>query len=374
MSLVFEEHRLDDVAARPELDPGALLRRTASVAARARSARSVALEAGLATLAEQGRPRAVVVVGTGEAALAGELLAAVCAGSSPVPVSVVSGSHLPGWVGANDLVMAAAALPGREADDIAQLAMEAVRRGCRFFAVGSSDGPLAAVAEQARAPYAAVTAEPGAALWPIAIPLLTAATEVGVAALPTDVYEAAAAKLEEAAWINGPSVETFENPAKTLAYDLAGTLPVVWGAGPVAGFAARWFVAKLAANAGYPAAAGEFPGAGAEQLTLLRGPFGGTGPRSIFDDPIEDDVTRLRAVLLSDTADPHGAEGSVAEREMAAAVELARARGVAISELGTETGRVVERMAGLLALTEYVTVYLAVAYGLDPSTNTLVAG
>ncbi|MFC3994894.1 SIS domain-containing protein, partial [Nocardiopsis sediminis] len=55
-----------------------------------------------------------------------------------------------------------------------------------------------------------------------------------------------------------------------------------------------------------------------------------------------------------------------------AAADTARAHGVAVSEAAAEEGHSWERLAGLIALTDYVTVYLAVAYGVEPLTHTLV--
>ncbi|MGV2386052.1 MAG UNVERIFIED_CONTAM: hypothetical protein LOD86_12405, partial [Thermobifida fusca] len=74
MAFVFEEHRLDDVGTDPSLDPEGLLRQTATAAAQVRQARTVAAHSGLSLLADDGRPRSVVVAGTDVAAFAGAVL------------------------------------------------------------------------------------------------------------------------------------------------------------------------------------------------------------------------------------------------------------------------------------------------------------
>ncbi|GAB3208795.1 SIS domain-containing protein [Marinactinospora endophytica] len=370
MPTEFDEYRLDALAEDPGLDPGGLLRQFASAAAQVRAAHTAAVEAGLHRLASEGRPRSIVVAGGGVAAQAGEVLAAVLGNGCPVPISSVRGHRLPGWVGGHDLVVAVAATSGHEAAATVRIAAEAVRRGCRFLAVGLPDGPLADLAERARAPHVALplAGEPRTMLWSLLVPLLVAAGHLGAAGLPETVYEATADRLEETARRCGPTVETFENPAKTLALDVAGTLPLVCGASPIADLAARAFADRLAGTAGYPALTGAPPGLARDRYPLLEGPFGATGPRSIFDDPVEDGRVRMRLVVLRDEED--GLPEAAAE--LAAVERAAHERGTPVSGIEVPEGHPMERLAGLIALTDYATVYLAVAYGADPLANTLV--
>src|SRR4051812_7576588 len=106
MSTALDEGVLDDVDALEAGDPQQMLRAVASSAPQVRRALTAAREAGLAPLADEGRPRALVVTGMGGSAMAGEVLLAVAGSSCPVPVLVHRGYGLPGWVGAADLVVA----------------------------------------------------------------------------------------------------------------------------------------------------------------------------------------------------------------------------------------------------------------------------
>ncbi|MFC7327528.1 SIS domain-containing protein [Marinactinospora rubrisoli] len=368
----FDESRLDDLSAETTHGAGGLLRQAASAAAQVRVARSAALEAPLHVLADDGRPRSIVVVGSGPAAFAGEMLDVLLGPGCPVAVHTVRDHPLPGWVGGHDLVIAVAAGGSDPTEQTVRLAAEAIRRGCRLAVVGPADERLAALADQGRAPRVVVpeSGEERMSLWALAVPLLTAAAHVTGGAVPGETYEATARQLERIAHECRPTAETFENPAKSLALELAGTLPLAWGGGPVAELAARRFAAQLAANARYPALSGRVPGVEHDQLAALDGPLGGTGPRSIFDDPVEEGPVRLRAVLLRD---PVHAEGSEETARALSAVEQAAAeRGVPVSTVSTEGRHPMERLAGLIALTDYATLYLAVAYGVDPLTRTLV--
>src|SRR5215468_947434 len=147
MTLAAAE-RLDDVALLEAADPSSLLRQVASAAAQVRAAARAAAETNLDTLLAGGRPRAVVVTGMGGSGIAGEVLAAVCGPGCAVQVTTVHDYRLPGWVGAADLVIAVSCSGSTE--ETLAAAEEAVRRGCRFLAVGGKGSPLAAVAEQAR--------------------------------------------------------------------------------------------------------------------------------------------------------------------------------------------------------------------------------
>src|SRR5260370_42259416 len=79
-----------------------------------------------------------------------------------------------------------------------------------------------------------------------------------------------------------PDSEAFVNPAKMLALELAGTLPMIWGTSPLAGVAAYRFACQLNENAKYPAIHGVLPEANHNQGGAFDGPFardpGGAGP------------------------------------------------------------------------------------------------
>src|ERR1700739_456481 len=79
--------------------------------------------------------------------------------------------------------------------------------------------------------------------------------------------------MEDVSFQRRPSSESFVNPAKSLALDLVGRLPVIWGGSPVAAAAARRFASQLAANAKQPALVGLLPEAGHDQVATFDGPY-----------------------------------------------------------------------------------------------------
>jgi glucose/mannose-6-phosphate isomerase len=347
-------------------DRGDMLRQIASGAAQVRQAQREALDAGIERLADWGRSRAVVVAGMGTAGIAGDMLAAVCGIGCPVPITTVRGYRLPGWVGASDLVIAASRSGATE--ETVAVAVEAARRGCPLVCVGAADSPLAAVAEQVRAPFVPVgsAARSRAAVWALAIPLLLAARAIGLLELPAELLERVARKLEEVSHQCRPASESFVNPAKQTALEIAGSVPMIWGTSPLAGTVAHRFASQLAANAKYPAVWGELPEADHNQIVTLDGSF--RGDADLFRDRVEEpEIVGLRLMIIRD-AEEHP---RVRERcEISA--ELARERGVPVTELVAQPGHPLERLAGLVAHADYASVYLALAAGTDPASADVV--
>jgi glucose/mannose-6-phosphate isomerase len=227
-------------------------------------------------------------------------------------------------------------------------------------------------------------------LWSVAIPLLVMAERLGLTRIAPDVYEQTARRLEEVSHQCRPASESFVNPGKSLALDLVGALPMVWGTSLLSGVAAHRFTSQLQENAKYPAISGVLPEAAYDQVAAFDGPFAPRSSRlsatappepaaplggpddmtglpdmSDWDLDYEDEpasgFTPLRLILI---ADPDEEQRAAAQR--AAVTELAGQRGVGISELAMDGEHPLVRLAGVIQLTDYASVYLAIASGIDP--------
>jgi glucose/mannose-6-phosphate isomerase len=428
--------RLDTPDVIEAADPADMLRQVASAAAQVRTALRSCAESDLSAFSPDARPRAVVVAGMGGSALAGEMLDAMTGVGSSVQVVVAQAGRLPGWVGAADAVLAVSC-SGSTPETLA-VAAEAARRGCRLAGVGAEGSPLHRIAEQARAPFVPVVPAsrlregsgppqaatpapppqaagtggsslpkggpggwvppgenesallPRALLWSVAVPLLVMAERLGLSRIAPDVYEQAASRLEEVSHQCRPASESFVNPGKSLALDLVGALPMVWGTSLLSGVAAYRFASQLLENAKYPAISGVLPETAYDQVAAFDGPFAPRSSRLSATAPPEpgapsggpDDVTGLpdlsdwdvdyedepasgftplRLILI---ADPDEEQRAAAQR--AAVTELAGQRGVGISELAMDGEHPLVRLAGVIQLTDYASVYLAIASGIDP--------
>lgn len=360
---------LDDPAALAELDRGEMLRAVATAGAQVREAMLLVEPEQLAVLAEDDRPRAVVVVGMGGSGIAADVATAVCGRTCPVPVVPHRGHRLPGWVGPMDLVIAVSCSGSTE--ETLSATDEALRRGARVVTVGAAGSPIAARSDGGRAVHLRVDAHgrmPRANLWGLAVPVLLVLDAVGLADVPRDLLARTADELDRIAERCAPGVDTLENPAKTLALALAGSLPYVWGASDVANVAAARTVAQLAENAKYPGIAGALTEVHHNQVVVMAGIFGSLGGEVAEDDIFRDRVDdgpgwpRMRLLVLRDTDElPQVAARAEASHR------VAEQYAVPSSELHAEGEHPLTRLASLVAPLDFATVYLALLQGVDPS-------
>ncbi|GHF90020.1 bifunctional glucose-6-phosphate/mannose-6-phosphate isomerase [Kitasatospora xanthocidica] len=410
---MLDDTLLDDPAALQRADQDRALLALAGAGARVRTALRQADAAGLDRLRPDGRPRAVLVAGHGSALTAAEMLAALAGTASlvvPLPPTEAAapradragappaftaglGWQLPGWAGPLDLLAISSADGGEQG--LVALAEQAYARGCAIVVTAPEGSPLAAAALQVRAlplPYVtsvlpedgppAAAAEPDlpaedpAALWSHLTPLLALAQKIGLTQLPYDALPGVADLLDATAVRCRPDAAAYTNPAKSLAARLAGTVPLLWAEGPVAGAAAARFAAQLADRAGRPALAGALP----QVLTAHRGMFtgqlgAGADPDDFFRDRVEEpDPLHLQVLLLRQAPGPAGATeeqdgpAEVPEEDagprsfgVARAHRLAAAHDVRLTEYASTRPEALHALADLVALTDFAAVYLGLA-------------
>jgi glucose/mannose-6-phosphate isomerase len=272
---------------------------------------------------------------------------------------------LPGWVGAADLVMAVSC-SGTTAETLSS-AVEAARRGSRLLGVGTAGSPLDLHCRSEHGAFVPVVGQlsPRSSMWALVVPLLAVAQRAGLLDLGADLadLEAAAARLEAIASACRPDLESFVNPAKSLAAELVDTLPMFWGSGEVGPVAALRAACQLAENAKAPALAGALPEAHHNQSVTLDGDLAGSvSDEDFFRDRVEDpDPMRLRLVLLRDDDD------GVATARADASEEVATDRGIGVTSVRAEGSSPFERLASLVGLIDFASVYLAIATGFDPT-------
>jgi glucose/mannose-6-phosphate isomerase len=380
----LDESRLDDVEALSLGDPGDMLRSVATVGAQIRRCLTLTAESDLGRLVADGPPRSVVLDGRGTSGLVAELIRVLAGATARIPVvplvsattptpaparPQLAGQGLPAWVGAMDVLIAISASGTTPATVAA--AEEAGRRGSRVLTVGPRGSPLEDASLRARGVHIDPDLDDRPArarLWSLAVPALRLSDGWGLVDASVDLLEAVADLVDVVADRCRPTADLVTNPAKALALDIAGTIPLLYGATPLGALAARRFAATLAADAGYPASV-----ATDESLGLLAGPFTDTAadtgqPDDFFRDRVEDDVDalRLRLVLFHDAPFDAPSDGREESRREVLR-RVAEDRGVAVSELTSVGTQPLERVATLTALSDFVSVYLALALGVDPT-------
>ena len=371
----------EDVLADAELldrrDQGRLLWSLARTGAHVRRAGEVVEEFGPSVLRGE-LPRAVLLVGDPPARGALRVLNRLLAPA--VPVTVWSGADLPRWAGPTDALLAAA-VDGRQ-PRVTGLVEQATRRGLIRAVVAPAGSPVAQAA--GRAPVAVLTPEvhSRAALWALAVPLLQASDALGLWSFPPSALAELADGLDAGAEICRPTGDIYTNPAKGLALDLSGSLPLIIGAGPLAGIAARVFADALRLYAGSPAIAVTLPDGVAVAAALLTESNSGN-PDDLFRDRVDEAVIRPRMVVIGDdgAADEPalGLRSSselqldeLAARSAASALhQLAAAADVRSSTMPAvvdpRTSSALTRLAAASTVGLFAAGYLALASGIDPS-------
>lgn len=383
----LDEDFLDSPESLEGLDSRGSLRALATSGAQVRRAILAAREAGVDRVAGGDRPRSVLVASLGGSAVVCDVLDVLAEPGSPVPLTTRREAPLPGWIGPLDLVIAVSQ-SGRAAGPLA-LAAEATRRGAALLTVGAPDSPLADVCAKGRGVHVDISVDvptSRAALWSMLTPVLLAADGLGLIDCPEPVLDRVADVLDSRAEECRPSSESFVNPAKVIALGLAETVPVVLGDGALTGVAAGRAAAMLARTARMPATHGALPDAAAQVVACFDGPFSGSSDtsadrgrgsgRDLFADPFLDGppAPQLGLLLLRDhpdaAASSSGQPSVVPPADLADAVaESARDAGVKVWEVEALAGHPIERLASVIALTDYVATYLALGLGLDPAVS-----
>lgn len=323
------------------------------------------LDAGvISAAADQGRPRALVVMGAGGSGAAGDIVSA-CAGSgSAVPVVTLNGPALPGWVGPLDIVVPVSA-SGRSPETL-QVAAEAARRGSQVVGIGFG-GPLADQVLQQRGLYLQLREPreplPARALtWALVAPLMLLADRLGIVEGAQAALTAAGEALDEQALSCGPQQMPGDNRAKDLAVVMAESLGLLWGGAGVPAAAARRAGRQFAENAGVPAVVGALPEVARTHARLLAGSW---GP--------EDDIFRDRVAEPEITAQPHlvlftdDVMDDLSAELTAALIAVAGDTGVPVTVLTGGSGHPLVRFARLSSIADFASIYAAAVLGLDPA-------
>jgi glucose/mannose-6-phosphate isomerase len=228
---------LDDLNLFTQLDPQNMLAKIDSLPDQLESAWELGLRQPLPGW--QGL-QAVLVAGMGGSAIGADLLAAACEGRASVPVIVHRDYGLPAWARGPHTLLVASSHSGNTEETLSAFE-QAVAAGCRCLAV-TTGGELARQAEKAGAP-AWVFEHPGPPRAAVGYSfglLLALMARLGLIADPAEeLQDALAAMRRQQAHINA-RVPVVQNPAKRMAGQLMGRWTAIVGAGLLAPVARRW--------------------------------------------------------------------------------------------------------------------------------------
>lgn len=289
-------------------------------------------------------PGGLVIAGMGGSGIGGALAIAAIGDEATRPIAIAQGYELPSWTTPDTTVLCISYSGGTEETLACYEAAGVI--GARRV-VATTGGDLGALARRDGVPVLPIAGglQPRAALGYVFAAAIEVAGLCGVAPRRTPELDVAAAHLEElvAAW--GPGAPA-DSEAKTLARQLIGTTPLIYGAGPTRAVAYRW-KCQLNENAKVHAFSHGLPELDHNELMGWEraGELGRFAAIFLADDDLHPrvqeriDVTRA---LIEDQA--------------AVAVVVP-----------SRSGTGVERLLALALLGDLVSIYLAALTGVDPS-------
>jgi glucose/mannose-6-phosphate isomerase len=326
---------LDEPSHFDRVDPGDALADVEAAPSQWEAARRLQLDVDL-TLAEQ-----ICVVGMGGSGIAGHLLRGLVAHNLQVPLVVHSGYGLPAFVGPSTQVIALShsGVTEETLDAVAQ----AHARGAPV-AVVTCGGTLARLAQRHGWPAVRPPAQapPRHSLGWMLVPLLAAF------GLDDQIDDAVAAQRRVVAAC-GRHVPRADNAAKRVAERLAQVaLAVAWGTQGLGGVVAKRLATQLSNNAKLPAYATALPEAG---HTTIMGHY------------LPQWARRSAMIVVRDPASEHE---RVAKR-VTPMRDLVARHFAWTTELASDDGAPLARVAQLVAQIDLISVYTALARGVDPT-------
>ena len=337
---------LDSSALLTRLDPESMRAKIAGFPDQLRAGGAIAASA-LAKIEPQ-RPRSFVLFGMGGSAIAGDLLRILADREGTVPVAVVRHYEPPSWITPEDFLLFSS-YSGETEETLSAYAI-LKRLGCRA-AVLSSGGSLATRAAADGLPIARLPGgfPPRAALGYSFSALAHIAHHLGVLGDADHRILAAAAALEaKAASSFAPDVLQSRNPAKQIAIRLAGH-PVMLVANPRSAEPVAWrWKGQLNENSKHLAWVSALPEMNHNEVDGLVNPKAHVG--------------RIAAVLLRDQDD----HPRIARRFDWLASYL-RKRDIHVEIVKLTGEDPMARILGGVSLGDYVSYYLALRNGADPS-------
>lgn len=254
---------------------------------------------------------------------------------------------LPEWIGRNTLVIAISH-SGNTEETLNALGA-AIERGARCVTI-SSGGKLAAIAGESGIAHVEIPGglQPRSALGYLALSLLGLLTTMGLAPDIGSDVQAAVSDLSTLAQRCHRSRSVEENPAKDLATRLAGTIPVIYGAGPTATAAMR-FKCDINEYAKNPAFWNQLPELDHNELES-------------FNRLVEVSRATLSVVFLRDEANEHA--------RVAARFEITRRliedRVKQLIEIPAQGSNALARLLSLVLVTQLAAIYMAFLNDVDP--------
>jgi glucose/mannose-6-phosphate isomerase len=294
-------------------------------------------------------PRQIVLCGMGGSAIGGDLAAALVSRTSPAPLIVLRDYALPAYVSGPDTLVIASSFSGNTEETLSA-AEQALERGVHLLAI-TTGGQLATHANTHNYPLWQFDykSQPRAALgWSLGM-LIGLAHRLGLApTLEADLKETTALLRAEQR-VLGVESPLSRNPAKRGAGQLIGRIPVFYGGGLFEPVARRW-KCQLNENSKTWAQYEGMPEANHNAVVGIDFP--------------EERIMNMSAVFISSKEFNHP---RVYLRHKLTH-QLYLQNGIMVDTFHPKGDSALAQMCHAVQYGDYLSYYVAMAYGADPST------
>jgi len=303
------------------------------------------LAAGI-LLTEYPKPSNIIITGMGGSAIGGELLKDWAKNKFQVPIEINREYHLPNYANEKTLVLVTSY--SGETEETLSALLDAVKRKCMIYCI-TSGGALIEIAERLNIPYLQVPAgmPPRAALPYMLMPLLSFMEKMGLGSGVSEELDEALPILEQIERENAAETPVEDSPTKTLAANIEGFIPVVYGFG-IYSSVARRFKQQINENAKMMAKWDNLPELDHNEI--------------VGYEKSENIADGFAAIFIRDKEEPIEIRSRVEVTK-----KLIEPTGISIYEIWSQGKSTLTKMLSVVAVADFVSIYLAILRGVDPA-------
>jgi glucose/mannose-6-phosphate isomerase len=292
------------------------------------------------------KPETIIVSGMGGSAIGGELLKDWARDKITVPIDVCREYSLPAYADKNTLVVVVSY--SGETEESLSVFLDAVKRKCKTVSVGSG-GTLEEFSKKLGVPHLRVPSgmAPRATLPYLFTPLPMLLEKIGLVSNVDPEISETIKVLKQISNANRPEEPLKDNFAKTLAANVNGTAPVVYGFGFYRAVAQR-LKTQFNENSKVPAKWEFFPELNHNEIV------GWEGAKAL--------AKHFSVIFIRDKD-----ESKAISQRITVTEELIRRESVKTFEVHGVGKSRFAKMASIICIGDFVSVYLAVLRGIDPT-------
>jgi len=292
------------------------------------------------------RPDNIVVAGMGGSAIGGELAKDWAQNVLKVPIDVCRDYHLPAYANKNTLVFCTSY--SGETEETLSVFLEALRRKCMIISI-SSGGALREFAEKLNVPHLLVPSgmAPRATLPYLFLPLPAILQKLDLASGVEAEFQETVKILRQVSAENSPENRVSSNKAKTLASEINGTIPMVYGFGFYRAVAQR-LKTQINENSKNLAKWEYFPELNHNEIVAW--------------EQAEEFAPYVSVIFIRDVDEP-----DEIKKRIEFTKEMIDKTSVGTFTLWTKGSSKLAKMSSVICAGDFTSVYLAVLRGVDPT-------